>query len=381
MYNVLFLKGTQAQYDALTVKNNDTFYYADENLYLGSTKLSNAADLAAAIVRIAKNEQDIVDINKSLTTLTGTGDGSVSKMVADAKKELEDKIGDLATLNTTEKGTVVGAINELQKSVANNQKAGEVTLVGADAEGLAKQYTLKQGDKTLGTIDIPKDMVVSSGKVVVNPTGQPAGTYIEITLANTTNDKIYVNVGTLVDIYTAAQKATQIQLAIDSSTREISATIVAESVTSAELAADAVVTAKIADGNVTKVKLATDVQASLEKADSAVQKADVVTGDTNGTIKVQDKEVPVAGLKSAAYEDSSAFDAAGAADAVDKKLAGYKTSNDAAVKKNTDDIAAINNADTGILAQAKADAKTKADQALTDAKAYTDTALTWGTIQ
>ena len=381
MYNVLFLKGTQAQYDALEVKNNDTFYYADENLYLGSTKLSNAADLAAAILRIAKNEQGIVDINASLTTLTGTGDGSVSKMVADAKKELEDKIGDLTTLNTTAKDSVVGAINELQKSVANNQKTGEVTLVGSDAEGLAKQYTLKQGDKTVGTIDIPKDMVVSSGKVVVNPTSQPAGTYIELTLANATNDKIYVNVGTLVDIYTAAQSATQIQLAIDSSTREISATIVAESVTSAELATDAVVTAKIADGNVTKVKLAADVQASLGKADSAVQKADVVTGDTNGTIKVQDKEVPVAGLKSAAYEDSSAFDAAGAADAVDKKLASYKTTNDASVKKNTDDIAAINNADTGILAQAKADAKTKADQALTDAKAYTDTALTWGKIQ
>lgn len=381
MYNVLFLKGTQAQYEALAVKNNDTFYYADENLYLGSIKLSNAADLAAAIARIAKNEQNIVDINKSLATLTGTGDGSVSKMVADAKKELEDKIGDLTTLKTTAKGTVVGAINELQESVANNQKAGEVTLTEGAAEGFAKQYTLKQGEKTLGTIDIPKDMVVSSGKVVVNPVDQPAGTYIELTLANATNDKIYVNVGTLVDIYTAAQSATQVQLAIDASTREISATIVAKSVTATELADAAVVTAKIADGNVTKVKLATDVQASLEKADSAVQKADVVTGTTNGTIKVQDKEVPVAGLKSAAYEDASAFDAAGAADAVDKKLANYKTTNDAAVKKNADDIAAINNADTGILAQAKADAKTKADQALTDAKAYTDTALTWGTIQ
>ena len=43
-----------------------------------------------------------------------------------------------------------------------------------------------------------------------------------------------------------------------------------------------------------------------------------------------------------------------------------------AVKANADAIAAINNADTGILAQAKADATTKANQALTDAKAYAD---------
>lgn len=39
----------------------------------------------------------------------------------------------------------------------------------------------------------------------------------------------------------------------------------------------------------------------------------LVTGDTNGTVKFNGTEVAVAGLKSAAYEDASAFDEAGAA--------------------------------------------------------------------
>ncbi|MBQ4130288.1 MAG: hypothetical protein IJD69_02840 [Alphaproteobacteria bacterium] len=43
------------------------------------------------------------------------------------------------------------------------------------------------------------------------------------------------------------------------------------------------------------------------KADTAVQKADVTTGTTNGTIKVQGQEVSVAGLGTAAYTASSDY--------------------------------------------------------------------------
>ena len=132
--------------------------------------------------------------------------------------------------------------------------------------GALKSYTVKQGDTTIGVIDIPKDMVVQSGEVVTNPEGHAEGTYIKLVLANATNDEIYVNVGNLVDIYKAKESATQIQIAIDPSTREISATVVAGSIGSTELADDAVVTAKIADGNITKAKLSTELQTSIDKA-------------------------------------------------------------------------------------------------------------------
>lgn len=155
------------------------------------------------------------------------------------------------------------------------------------AEVIEKTY--KQNNKTVATIDIPKDMVVKSGTVEKNPTGQEKGTYLVLTLANATEDKVYVNVGSLVDIYTAKASATQIQIAIDASTREISATIVAGSVTATEIADAAIVTAKIADGNVTKAKLSKDVQTSLGKADTAIQEADLT--DLKSDVAANKQEV------------------------------------------------------------------------------------------
>lgn len=209
-----------------------------------------------------------------------------------------------------------------------------VVTTDVTTEGYAKSYTFTQNGATIATVDIPKDMVVSSGKVVVNPEGQDEGTYLELTLSNATSDKVYINVGKLVDIYTAKANATQVQIVIDSATREVSATIVAGGgVGSTELADGAVVTAKIGDAQVTKAKLDTDVQASIDKADSAIQS--VATGKTDGTVAVDGTDVLVAGLKSAAYVETTAFDAAGVADTKVKELA------DGAVKTNTSDISTL----------------------------------------
>lgn len=208
-----------------------------------------------------------------------------------------------------------------------------VVTTDVTTEGYAKSYTFTQNGATIATVDIPKDMVVSSGKVVVNPEGQDEGTYLELTLSNATSDKVYINVGKLVDIYTAKANATQVQIVIDSATREVSATIVAGGVGSTELADGAVVTAKIGDAQVTKAKLGTDVQASIDKANSAIQS--VATGKTDGTVAVDGTDVLVAGLKSAAYAETTAFDAAGVADTKVKELA------DGAVKTNTSDISTL----------------------------------------
>jgi len=381
---VKFLKGTAAQYAALTTPVVDTFYFIDNtDLYLGSIKLSNAADLADAVARVAENEQAIVTINETLAVLTSDGEGSVAKMVEDAKAELQAQLGDVTALETVEKTNVVSAINELKTLIGTTGSAGIVTIEESESSDYAKVYTFKQNGAAIGAVNIPKDMVVKSGQVVENPEGQPAGTYLEITLANATEDKIYVNVGTLVDIYTVQANAAQVQLSMVG--REISATIVAGSVGTTELADAAVVTAKIADANVTLAKLDVNVQASLGKADSALQVADITAGAANGAIAVRGADVQVTGLKSAAFMEAADFDAAGSAKAVEDALNAYKEANDAAVKKNADDIAAINNEETGVLALAKADATEKADKALEDAKAYVDeqveAAMSWGTME
>lgn len=242
----------------------------------------DAATLASAEGKVTQLADGQVKTNTdAIAKLNGleTETGSVAKAVKDAKDAkdaVEAEIGTLENLTTQNKADLVVALNEVAASVEAGG-TGSVVKISTETttEGYAKSYTFTQGSKNLGVIDIPKDMVVSSGTVETNPVGQEAGTYLVLTLANATNDKVYINVGKLVDIYKAAESATQIQIAIDPATREISATIVAGSITATELASDSIVTTKIADGNVTKTKLSVDVQTSLGKADTAIQESDL----------------------------------------------------------------------------------------------------------
>ena len=219
----------------------------------------------------------------------------------------------------------------------------------------------------IGKIVIPKDMVVSSGAVVTNPEGQPAGTYIELTLANATSDKIYINVGSLIEYVTSGSATGDMVVVSVSDDHKVTATITDGTITKSKLntavqtslekadaavrkittdvtadcnveiyvnsqstgeadangeifinaniteggvhgdniANGAVTTAKVADKNITKAKLEESVQTSLGKADTAVQA--VTTGTTNGTISVDGTDVAVKGLGSAAYTESTAY--------------------------------------------------------------------------
>ena len=240
--------------------------YADglaDNYDAAGTAATKVQELADGQVKA--NTENIAKLNGNENT-----EGSVKKAVKDAKDEVQGEIGALESLETTDKDNIVDAINEVRRSVTAGGTAAAISITtDATSDGASKSYTVYQGNAKIGVIDIPKDMVVESGEVVVNPEGQAAGTYIKLVLANATNDVIYVNVGTLVDIYKSKAGATQIQVAIDSATREISATVVAGSIGATELATSAVITEKIANGNVTKEKLSTAVQASLDKADNA----------------------------------------------------------------------------------------------------------------
>lgn len=114
---------------------------------------------------------------------------------------------------------------------------------------------------------IPKDMVVKSGSVVTNPTGQPKGTYIKLVLANATNDTLYVDVGGLIEYVTSGSAAgDMVVIAIDEQTHKV--------------------TASITDGAITKAKLETEVQTALNKAHEHANKALLDTYDqTNANIK------------------------------------------------------------------------------------------------
>lgn len=290
-------------------------------------------DVGQLSAQVTANKKDIATLKGDASTA-----GSVAKAVADAKTELTAEIDKKATKATTLEGygitnaytktQVDSAISTAKGEVVNDLTAGNgITITGtkanktiaakvdpaegnaltvgeaglkvtipaaaeysitkaADSGNYAAVYHLtKDGTEVGAAINIPKDMVVKSGSVVTNPAGQDKGTYIELVLANATNDKIYIPVDQLIEYVTSGSaKSDPIVVAVS---------------------ADHKVTATITDGSITKAKLAAAVQTSLGKADSAVQT--IVTGTTNGTVRVDGTEVPVAGLGSAAYTNSAAY--------------------------------------------------------------------------
>ena len=179
--------------------------------------------------------------------------------IADAKKAgtdaqsavnaLSNKVGSIP--ESSKATTVVGYVDEKVGAIPA-QTNYRVTVTPSTVEGLAKRYTIHQEATGLDVnIDIPTDMVVKSGAVVTNPEGQTAGTYLVLTLANATNDKVYIDVGNLIEYVTSGSGANDmVKIAVS---------------------ADHKVTASITDGSITKAKLATAVQNSLNKADSAIQ--------------------------------------------------------------------------------------------------------------
>ena len=185
--------------------------------------------------------------------------------IADAKKagtdaqsavnDLSNKVGSIP--ESSKATTVVGYVDEKVGAIPA-QTNYSVTVTSSTVEGLAKRYTIHQQATGLDVnIDIPTDMVVKSGEVVTNPKGQTAGTYLVLTLANATNDKVYIDVGNLIEYVTSGSGANDmVKIAVS---------------------ADHKVTASITDGSITKAKLATAVQNSLNNADSAIQHGDLTT--------------------------------------------------------------------------------------------------------
>ena len=173
--------------------------------------------------------------------------------IAEAKKAGTDAMAKIGTI--PEGATATTAIGYVDEKIAAipAQVDYTVTCNTSTPEGVAKRYVLNQKGSAIATIDIPSDMVVSSGKVVENPAGQTAGTYIELTLANATKDKIYINVGDLIEYVTGAAAA--------------------DGIITTYVDENHVLTATIGDGTITKAKLTTAVQTSLDKADTALQAA------------------------------------------------------------------------------------------------------------
>lgn len=312
--------------DTLTTDKKATVVEALNEVDANADAAKAAADKAQTA---ADKAQKAADANKAtLDQLTGTE--GIDKKISDAVDGINATIGKTTDLKTTEKGTVVGAINEVKAATETLNTASKVTV---SADDVARVYKIYQGgsedDNLVGTINIGKDLVVKSGEV---KDVAEKGTCLVLTL--TSDDVVEIPVSTLIDIYTAAGAAKEVQVAIDPTTKVVSATLVDGGVS----------TAKIADLAVTKGKLEKAVQDSLGKADSAVQT--VAEGATDGTVAVDGTDVAVHGfaaVKTAADAAKATADKldgeASVEGSVKAQIAASEKAVKAAVKTDTDALA------------------------------------------
>lgn len=331
--NPIPLDDSSVYYDKTTM---ETYAKSGATAYVGQIiTLVNEASKTCEAYMISNEAGTLVklaqttatgDLATDVTTLKGqvdslieqvgsaaVGDTAASglyKLIADVEAAANNKVSSVSAADTSV--TISGTDTEPTVKVAISAAEGNSLTVGEDglfvsvpevvhpkyslaaaetSEGMLKSYKLQKDGKDIAgsaLIDIPKDLVVSSGSVVEledgkipedAPKGTTAGTYIKLNLANS-EKPLYINVSTLIEYVTGGSGENDaIQINVSSDTHKV--------------------TANVKEGSLTKEMLAAGVVASLDKADTAVQT--VAAGETNGTIKVDGNEVAVAGLQDAAY--------------------------------------------------------------------------------
>ena len=233
-YEYLDLNGLR-KYDSLIKA-----YIAD-----GDAKAIKFARIEDGYLKLYKAESPAVDAQPDFSLQLPVGD-YIEKVIPAAA-------GNIATLNAD------GTMADGGVGISGLAAGSAVTI---EQNGLV--YTIKQGGSAaaniIGTINIPADMVVTAGVVETYEAGSlppgvsEPGTYIKLTVANTANDKLYIKVTDLIDIYTAEGNAAQVQITIDNNN---------------------VISATIVEGSITRTELAQDVLDALDLAETAVQPSDI----------------------------------------------------------------------------------------------------------
>ena len=362
--NVKFLKGSSAGYAGLTTKNVDTFYYTtdDNNLYLGEIKLSNGADLAAAVERITTNEEDIADLVEQLGVLTGSEDGSIAKMI-------EAALGQLPTQVTT---LIGDDANKSVRTIANEELAKQLIAEGAaesldtlkeiadwiqshpgDAAAMNKAIedltalvgTLPEGVTATTIAGFVTEVVNAEKaraelaekglddrlKLVEGAVGEGGSVNTQITNAINALDSdkksAEVEAGKGIQVQVAQIDGVITNVAVSGNFNETYDAKGAAATAEANAATDATTKANQAEanakGHADLLNTAMDNRMKVVEAASTDAVKEVVSGTANGTVKVDGEDVAVTGLGTAAYANLNAFDAEGSAATAEQNAKNY----------------------------------------------------------
>ena len=284
MANVKFLSGTYAQYSALASKNADTLYFLDNGqLFKGAVSYSDQIVVVSALPQtLTAGKVYVNTTDKSVTYYDGTtstvvvpatvgsiGDSTPDTDLANVKAIKDFVAAEIAKIpaqvdyTVTLTDEVAGAGEKSKQTLKQGTGDKEKTIgtivvpdlvmevKGTPNEGYLKTYQFTYGDGQAFEVDIPKDLVVTSGEVIVVDDGHPIsglinGTYLKLVIANDDANPVYINTNSLVDVYTGKTATDGVSISV-SETNEISATLVGKAVTEANL--DDALAKKIADGD------------------------------------------------------------------------------------------------------------------------------------
>ena len=287
-----------------------------------ATKVADL-DVSAITTRLSTVEGKVKTIEGQIATINGTGTGSINKALADAKAYTDAlKNGQVAT-NKTDIASLKTGKADKSTTLAGYGIGDAYTKTQADsaiAAAIAKAPHLKRAV----VAQLPEVSAADANTIYMVGTGDGAETsnYKEYMLIN---GKFELLGDSKVDLtnyatkeYADTKASTAKSEAIADATAKI-ATAKSEAISAA--ATDATSKANAAKtGAVSEAKAYADgladnyaTAAQGAKADSALQKADIIEDTVNGAISVKGGSVKVHGLGSAAYANTTAFDAAGAA--------------------------------------------------------------------
>ena len=162
------------------------------------------------ILDIEGSAGEIEELKEAISAINETiGDGISGTTLTDAINDINDRIGS----GFSEDFTVADALAALAEELSDALTVS-LDVAGEPTSGFLKTYILSQGTGTgkteIGRIDIPKDLVVTEGKLVhgtwsgdtFTEDEEGPDTAIKLVIANQ-EEPVYINTKDLVDYYTA----------------------------------------------------------------------------------------------------------------------------------------------------------------------------------
>lgn len=159
--------------------------------YMTASDVDNKISAKVGTEAMAEAQKKVASVTAGDASVTVAGTATAPTIAAKVSQDANN------ALELAKDGLKVVIPAAAEYSISKDTDSGDYAAV---------YHLTKNGANVGAAINIPKDMVVQSGSVVENPTGQPAGTYIELVLQNVA-DPLYINVGSLIEYVTSGSQA------------------------------------------------------------------------------------------------------------------------------------------------------------------------------